>query len=87
MRGQTTMNTDIIDFGQCVRNAQDRTFVRQADIARELGVRPQSVARWIRAKDVKLSIAIKIAAVWKMDIGAFIHKYSDIKNAQWDYNE
>jgi hypothetical protein len=70
MRGQTTMNTDIIDFG-----------------ARELGVRPQSVARWIRAKDVKLSIAIKIAAVWKMDIGAFIHKYSDIKNAQWDYNE
>lgn len=80
------MNDDIIDFGQCVRNAQDQTFVRQADIARELGVRPQSVARWIRAKDVKLSIAIKIAAVWRMDVGAFIAKYSN-SNAQWDYNE
>lgn len=71
------MNEDIIDFGQCVRNAQNQTFVRQADIARELGVRPQSVARWIRAKDVKLSIAIKISAVWKMDVGAFIAKYAN----------
>lgn len=77
-------NTDILDFGKAVRNAQKCTYIRQADIARELGVRPQTVARWVKAKDIKLSVAIRIASVFNERLSDFLAKYS---NQGWDYNE
>jgi len=77
-------NKDILDFGQAVRNAQKCTYIRQADIARELGVRPQTVARWVKSKDIKLSVAIRIASVFNERISDFLLKYS---NQGWDYNE
>ena len=76
----------IVDFGQIVRNAQKCTYIRQVDIARALNVRPQAIGRWLNSKDIKLSTAMKIAAVFEMDIGEFVKRYSkaDAK-AGWDY--
>jgi transcriptional regulator with XRE-family HTH domain len=66
-----------VDFGKALRRAQKDRHVRVVDIARAIGVAPNQVARWQKMEDIKLSKAIKIAAVFKMTLEEFMGEYHE----------
>lgn len=66
-----------IDFGKAIRAAQANSHTRISDIAKEIGVAPQQVSRWQKSKDIKLSRAVEIAAVFDLSLADFLVLYHD----------
>ena len=66
-----------VDFGKALKRAQEDRHIRTIDIARSIKVAPNQVARWQKMKDIKLSKAVEIAAVFRMTLEEFMAEYHD----------
>ena len=65
------------DFGKALKRAQEDRHIRTIDIARSIKVAPNQVARWQKMKDIKLSKAVEIAAVFRMTLEEFMAEYHE----------
>lgn len=66
-----------VDFGSAIKKAQEGSYIRVSDIAKKMGVAPQQVSRWQKAKDIKLSRAVQIAQVFEMTLPEFLDAYHE----------
>ena len=58
----------LIDAGNCVRVAQERSGVSNAEFARMTGTSPQQIIRWRRNKNMKLHTMQLIASAFGVSL-------------------
>lgn len=62
----------MIDFGKCLKEAQNMKGVSSADLARRLGVHRQQVNIWRNKKNVRLDTAFKVCVALEYGLDEFI---------------
>ena len=61
-----------IDIGASLRVAQAKNKVSGSELARAFSVHPQQVMRWRTGKDMKVTLAIRLAAYFRTTLEDFI---------------
>ena len=59
--------------GSIIKKLQQDNGVSCVALSESLGVAPQQLSRWRNAKDLKLSIVIKVADVFGLGLNEFIN--------------
>jgi len=62
----------MIDFGQCLKKAQQEKNVNSSQLARLVGVHRQQVNIWRNKTNVRLDTAIKICSALEYNLDEFI---------------
>jgi len=62
----------MIDFGRCLREAQNMQGVSSSDLARKLGVHRQQVNIWRNKTNVRLDTALKVCIALGYGLDEFI---------------
>jgi DNA-binding Xre family transcriptional regulator len=71
-RQYTTGEYPMIDFGECLKKAQQEKNVNSSQLARLVGVHRQQVNIWRNKTNVRLDTAIKICSALEYNLDEFI---------------
>ncbi len=62
----------MVDFGECLKKAQQVKNINSSQLARQLGVHRQQVNIWRNKTNVRLDTAIKICSALEYNLDEFI---------------